>query len=149
MHPVFVAAQGVDFAVVAHHADRLSAVPRGESVGGEAGVDQGHVGLEVGALQILVIGDHLYKKKTQVETGDDERMNFQNKKNERQEQGKKGSRSKLVRDLSTTKKRRETPGQRIRKRRETRPHKLRNQVIVKLYGVLFRSPGPGSAGPCT
>ena len=36
VHPVHVAAQRVDLAVVAHEAVRLGTIPRGESVGGEA-----------------------------------------------------------------------------------------------------------------
>ena len=43
VHPVHVAAQRVDLAVVAHEAVRLGTVPGGEGVGGEAGVDHRQV----------------------------------------------------------------------------------------------------------
>jgi hypothetical protein len=50
------APEGVDLAVVAHHAQGLRAVPGGEGVGGEARVDQGHVRHEVGVLSGFVLG---------------------------------------------------------------------------------------------
>ena len=40
MHPVDVAAQGVDFAVVGHVTIGMSAVPAGKSVGAETRMDQ-------------------------------------------------------------------------------------------------------------
>ena len=58
-HPVDIASQGVDLAVVADHAHGLGAAPAGEGVGTEAGVDQGHVSLEVILLQVLVVCCHL------------------------------------------------------------------------------------------
>ena len=62
--PVVVAAEGVDFAVVAHEPTRLCAVPAGERVGGEAGVNHGQVALVVVFPQVveevrnLVRGEH-------------------------------------------------------------------------------------------
>ena len=40
-HPVHVAAQGVDLAVVGAQPEGLGQVPAGQDVGGEAGVDHG------------------------------------------------------------------------------------------------------------
>lgn len=51
--------QGVDFAVVPKHAHRLRARPVGESVGGEPGVHERHVGAEVGGAEVVEVGPHL------------------------------------------------------------------------------------------
>mmetsp|Transcript_21078 Transcript_21078/g.39507 ORF Transcript_21078/g.39507 Transcript_21078/m.39507 type:complete len:1048 (-) Transcript_21078:533-3676(-) len=60
VHPVLVAAEGVDLSVVAHHADGLGALPGGEGVGGEARVNEGEVRLERGIPEVQeVLGDLL------------------------------------------------------------------------------------------
>ena len=60
-HPVHIPPQGVDFTIVANHSHGLRPAPAGEGVGAEPGVHQGHVGLEVRLLQILVVGRHLHR----------------------------------------------------------------------------------------
>ncbi len=63
-HPVDVAAQGVDLAVVGAHAEGLCQVPAGQDVGGEAGVHKGEAGDHAAVLEIgvedgqLVGGQH-------------------------------------------------------------------------------------------
>ena len=52
-HPVAVAADRVDFAVVGDAAERLGEAPRREGVGGEAGVDQGKTRGQRGVAQVL------------------------------------------------------------------------------------------------
>ena len=81
VHPVAVAEQGVDLAVVAHEAVRLRAVPGGEGVGAEARVHHREVGLVVGVLQIVeeleelmrgqhaLVDDHLRRERAEVEQG--------------------------------------------------------------------------------
>ena len=53
-HPVAVALDGVDFAVVAHHPERLSKRPSGEGVGREALVIErnGYLVIRIGEIQI-------------------------------------------------------------------------------------------------
>lgn len=46
-HPVGVATESVDFPVMADHAERLSPIPGGESIGGETAMDHGQMGLVV------------------------------------------------------------------------------------------------------
>ena len=58
-HPVLVAAQGVDFTVVAHEAIGLRPVPGGEGVGGEARVHHREMALVVLVLQVRVEGEKL------------------------------------------------------------------------------------------
>ena len=53
-HPVSVASHGVDFAIVAHHAEGLSERPSRESVGGETLVVERDPCLEIGVLQVTV-----------------------------------------------------------------------------------------------
>lgn len=59
-HPIFVSPQGVDFAIVAHHADGLGAFPARECIRGESRMHQRHVGDEGGIFYIqVVLGDLL------------------------------------------------------------------------------------------
>ncbi len=58
-HPVVVAAQRVDLAVMGDHAVRVRQRPGRESVGGEALMHQGQRALEIRIAQIRVIGDKL------------------------------------------------------------------------------------------
>ena len=66
VHPVSVAAQGVDLAVVCHVAVRVGQRPRRERVGGEAGVHQADrafhalVGQVVEELRDLALGEHSF-----------------------------------------------------------------------------------------
>ena len=57
-HPVVVAAQRVDFAIVANHPIRMGQGPGRERVGGEPLMHQRHGGDDPLVLQILEIGDH-------------------------------------------------------------------------------------------
>ncbi len=59
MHPVDVAAQCVDFAIVDDVAVRVGPVPVREGVGGKARVHQGQGGRHVGIRQVGVVGVHL------------------------------------------------------------------------------------------
>ena len=79
VHPVHVAAQRVDLAVVAHEAVRLRAVPGRERVRGEARVDHRQVGLvvrrreireerhELAGGQHALVDDHAGRQRTDVE----------------------------------------------------------------------------------
>ncbi len=58
-HPVHVAAQGIDLAVVGDHAERVGQVPGREGVGGKALVHQGQRGDHALILQVMVEGVHL------------------------------------------------------------------------------------------
>ena len=81
VHPVAVAEERVDLAVVAHEAVRLRPVPGGEGVGAEARVHHREVGLVVGILQIVeeleelmrgqhaLVDDHLRRERAEVEEG--------------------------------------------------------------------------------
>ena len=55
MHPVDVAPQGVDLAVVGEEVIRMGAVPAGEGVGGEPGVHHGNGGLHGRVAQVRVV----------------------------------------------------------------------------------------------
>ena len=59
VHPVHIAADGVDLTVVGHEAVGVGQPPGGEGVGGEALVDHGQGGLRQGIGQVLVEGPHL------------------------------------------------------------------------------------------
>ena len=52
LHPLPVAADGVDLTVVGHHAERLCQVPCGKGVGTEAGVYHRHPACKVGMREI-------------------------------------------------------------------------------------------------
>ena len=81
VHPVAVAEQGVDLAVVAHEAVRLRPVPGGEGVGAEARVDHREVGFVVGLIKIgeeleelmrrqhALVDDHLRRQGAEIEEG--------------------------------------------------------------------------------
>ncbi len=58
-HEVAVAANGVDFAIVGHHAEWLGEVPEGEGIGRVALVENGEGGLVLFVLQVLEVGSHL------------------------------------------------------------------------------------------
>ena len=53
-HPVAVALDGVDLAIVAHHAEGLAERPCGEGVGGETLVVEADRGLEIRVAEIVV-----------------------------------------------------------------------------------------------
>ena len=79
VHPVHVAAERVDLAVVAHEPQRLGAVPRGERVGREPRVDHRQVAGVVGSSQVgivleellgrehALVDDHLGRQRADVE----------------------------------------------------------------------------------
>ena len=58
-HPVEVALDGVDFAVVGHHAVGVGEAPLGEGVGGKALVNDGERRHHFGLLQVAVVLAHL------------------------------------------------------------------------------------------
>jgi hypothetical protein len=51
--------------VVSKHAHGLRAVPRWEGVGGEARVDERHIGCEVRRLQVQIVHGYLSMRRTQ------------------------------------------------------------------------------------
>ncbi len=61
-HPVEVAAQGVDLAIVGDHAEGVGQVPGREGVGGKALMDQGQGRLEQRVMQVPIIGPHLVRQ---------------------------------------------------------------------------------------
>ena len=58
-HPVDIAAQGVDFAVMGHHAEGMRQLPGGKGVGGKTLMHQRQGGGEIGIRQVFVIGPEL------------------------------------------------------------------------------------------
>ncbi len=58
-HPIDVAPQGVDLAVVGDHAEGLGQIPRGKGVGGETLVHQGHGGIRAFVHQVRIVDVHL------------------------------------------------------------------------------------------
>ena len=62
-HTVHIAPDSVDLAVVGHEAVGVGPLPGRVGVGGEAGVDQGHGGLIVAALQIRIEAPQLFHQK--------------------------------------------------------------------------------------
>ncbi len=61
-HPVAVAAQRVDFAVVAHEPQRLSAIPTGKRVGRKPTVHHRQMRFEIFVAQIGEVGQHLCRR---------------------------------------------------------------------------------------
>ena len=59
MHPIDVASQGIDLAVVAHEPQRLGAIPAWKCVGGKAGVNHRKMGFEVVCGKVRVVRDDL------------------------------------------------------------------------------------------
>ncbi len=61
-HPVEVAPQGIDLAIVGDHAEGVGQVPGREGIGGEALVDQCQGRLEEGVVEVLVIAAYLIRQ---------------------------------------------------------------------------------------
>ncbi len=59
-HPILISTEGVDLAIVAHHANGLGAFPGGEGVGGESRVDEGQVSDEGGIFDVEVVFGNLF-----------------------------------------------------------------------------------------
>ncbi len=59
VHPLPVAAHGVDLAVVREVVERVREIPRAERVGGEARVHERHRRLDLGLAQVGVVGRQL------------------------------------------------------------------------------------------
>ena len=62
VHPLRVAAHGVDLAVVRQVVERMREIPRAERVGREARVHERHRGLDLGLAQIGVVGRELTRR---------------------------------------------------------------------------------------